>query len=61
MIAQPSIEKSKRLLPHGIALHLAHTHCLTGAVKDRYDSGAFEQSIYIAWYATVAHYCPNHI
>ena len=49
MIAQPSIEKSKRLLPHGIALHLTRTHCLAGAVKDPYDSGTFEQSMDIAW------------
>ena len=54
MTVQPSVEKSKRLPPHGVALHLAHTQCSTGAVKDPYDSGAFEQSMNIAWYATVA-------
>ena len=49
MIVQPSIEKSRRLLSHGIALSLAHMQCLTGAVKDRYDSNILEQSIDIAW------------
>ena len=60
MIAQPSIEKSKRLLPHGITLHLAHTHCFAGAVKDRYDSDTFEQSMNIAWYAAIVRCSPAH-
>ena len=42
MMVQPSVEKSKRLLSHSIALHLAHTQCLTGAMKDPYDSDTLE-------------------
>ena len=58
MMVQPSVEKSKRLLSHGIAMHLANTQCLTGAVKDPYDSDTLEQSVDIAWHATVAHCSP---
>ena len=61
LVVQPSVEKSKRLLSHSIALHLAHTQYLTGAVKDRYDSGAFEQFMDIAWSATVARCSLNRI
>ena len=48
MMVQPSVEKSKRLLSHDIALHLADTQCLTGAVKDPYNSETLEQSVDIA-------------
>ena len=60
-MVQPSVEKSKRLLSHSIALSLAHTQCLTGAVKDPYDSDTLEQSVDIAWHATVAHCSPTRI
>ena len=60
-MVQPSVEMSKRLLSHGIALHLAHMQCFVGAVKDPYDSDTIEQSMDVARYAAVAHCSPTHI